>query len=96
MKSGERTDKADGHIQDRPRFLTGSKVSPPTHPKTNKFCDPTVRYRIIHTGDYGGAARGCFFLTVMAGDGDPTAVEHHIITSGMCPLHCRMMYDYGY
>ena len=39
MKSGERTDKADGHIQDRPRFLTGSKVSPPTHPKTNKFCD---------------------------------------------------------
>ena len=36
MKSGERTDKADGHIQDRPRFLTGSMVSPPTHPKTNK------------------------------------------------------------
>ena len=39
VKSGERTDKADGHVQDRPRFLTGSKASPPTHPKTNKFCD---------------------------------------------------------
>ena len=40
VKSGERTDKADGYVQDRPRFLTGSQASPPTHPKTNKFCDP--------------------------------------------------------
>ena len=37
VKSGERTDKADGHIQDRARVLTGSKVSPPTHPKTNNL-----------------------------------------------------------
>ena len=47
MKSGERTDKADGHIQDRARFLPGSKVSPPTHPKTNNlrppFADANVR-----------------------------------------------------
>ena len=62
MKSGERTDKADGHIQDGPKILTGSKVSPPTHPKTNKFCDDsrvlipkvpayrtgTIRYRSIY------------------------------------------------
>ena len=43
MKSGERTDKADGHIQERLRFLPGSKVSPPTHPKTNKFCDVALQ-----------------------------------------------------
>ena len=52
MKSGERTDKANGHIQDRPRFLTGSKVSPPTHPKTNNLRyvgTLSVRYRSTPT-----------------------------------------------
>ena len=38
VKSGERTDNANGQIQDRSRILNGSIVSPPTNPKT-KNCD---------------------------------------------------------
>ena len=42
VKSGERTYNADGHIQDGPKILTGSNVSPPTHPNTNNL-RPYVR-----------------------------------------------------
>ena len=68
VKSGERTYNADGHIQDGPKILTGSNVSPPTHPNTNNLryeysygsqLQPTrtVRYgpvlvRVLHRYEY--------------------------------------------
>ena len=46
MKSGERTDNANGQIQDRLNIFNGSNIPPPTHHKTNKFCD-SVRGTVL-------------------------------------------------
>ena len=48
------------------------------------------------------ATIGNTYTIVAADDGVPDSYSHNIIcryyviTSGMCPLHYRMMYDYGY
>ena len=85
MKSGERTDKANGHIQDRPKILTGSNVSPPTHPNTNNL-------RLQCEREYSTSTS----TTVLSADVPPFLVYTRIHIPLRLPLRYEYSYEYDY